>query len=329
MTTFHDLARVSYRIDCSDEAWIDEINRVALRLFRAPTVAWLVRFDVATPDALLFSSQAAHPELLKRAVTAHASLSPALLKRAYSFGPFARMNSEQLVMLEQLNAGGMRDFLEDCRQFRQEVVPDTFGMYGGSESRGCLICVLQPERAGPRRRWAGRMVAAHLAAGLRLRSAPAEEPDAIIDARGEIAERSRGLTEQAGAAIAKAMQDYRVAADRAGEGHGALEIWKALVAGRWSLVEQTDRRGRRTLLLRRNEVVPSPLADDASQRAVQVMALAARGHSNKFIAYELGLSPSTVAFELKRTMMRLGLGTRAELVRLGGAVLPHDVAASA
>jgi DNA-binding CsgD family transcriptional regulator len=47
-----------------------------------------------------------------------------------------------------------------------------------------------------------------------------------------------------------------------------------------------------------------------------VLALAARGRPHKLIAYELGLGEPTVRTYERRAMEKLGLASRAELVRL-------------
>jgi DNA-binding CsgD family transcriptional regulator len=52
-----------------------------------------------------------------------------------------------------------------------------------------------------------------------------------------------------------------------------------------------------------------------------VVSYAVLGHSLKYIAYELGLAISTVSGNLGTAMRKLGVASRAELVRLfaGGA----------
>jgi DNA-binding CsgD family transcriptional regulator len=62
----------------------------------------------------------------------------------------------------------------------------------------------------------------------------------------------------------------------------------------------------------------APEGRGLSRREREVMALAAQGHANKFIGYELGIAPSTVAMHLGRGMRKLGIGSRLELVVLLG-----------
>jgi hypothetical protein len=79
----------------------------------------------------------------------------------------------------------------------------------------------------------------------------------------------------------------------------AVEIWRGLVAGLWSLVDHIDTDGRRYLVAHRNDpTTPDPRA--LTERERQVVAYADLGQSNKLIAYQLGLSVSTVGVLLAR-----------------------------
>ncbi|MBI3202326.1 MAG: helix-turn-helix transcriptional regulator [Myxococcales bacterium] len=51
----------------------------------------------------------------------------------------------------------------------------------------------------------------------------------------------------------------------------------------------------------------------ASER--RVATLAAVGHSNKLIAYELGTTTAAVAMQLTRSARKLGVKSRVELIR--------------
>jgi DNA-binding CsgD family transcriptional regulator len=177
-------------------------------------------------------------------------------------------------------------------------------------------------------RWA--RVAAHVAAALRLRRALADNDalggEAVLDPNGHCAHaegpaRARSARE--------ALRDAVLGTERA-RGKlrrtgplAALRLWRALFAGRWSLVEQFDRDGRRFLIAHKNDPdVRDPRA--LSPRERQVAAFAALGHPQKLIAYELGLEPPTVAGHLRAAMAKLGARTRADLSRLlaGSRVAP-------
>jgi DNA-binding CsgD family transcriptional regulator len=179
-----------------------------------------------------------------------------------------------------------------------------------------------------RRLWA--LVAAHLAAARRLRAALAESvaspapEEAVLTPSGRL-EHAEGDAKAAGArqALRQAvlLQERARGKQRRTDPHEATEAWRALVTGRWSLVDRFESDGRRYLVARPNEVrVPDPRALTARERAVA--QLAALGKANKLIGYELGISPSTVANHLSVAARKLGARSRTELVALVGAIPP-------
>ena len=64
--------------------------------------------------------------------------------------------------------------------------------------------------------------------------------------------------------------------------------------------------------LRRQSRVHTP---SLGRRERHVAALTAMGHSNKAIAYELGVATSTVSAYLRDIARKLGAASRVELVR--------------
>lgn len=58
-----------------------------------------------------------------------------------------------------------------------------------------------------------------------------------------------------------------------------------------------------------------PLGDELSEREIEVVQLIAQGYSNKDVATQLGLSVKTVETYRTRACEKLGLSTRAALVR--------------
>jgi DNA-binding CsgD family transcriptional regulator len=174
-------------------------------------------------------------------------------------------------------------------------------------------------------------VAAHIAAGQRLqhrmfeaRHAPEPENDlgdAVLRPDGGV----EHAAENAKTPSARAsLRDAALAMDRARTSlrrknpDEALSMWRALVSGRWSLVDKFDSDGRRFLVAHRNDPRTRALAA-LSEREQQVTAYLALGHSNKRIAYELGLSESTVSEVSRRSLAKLGISSRADLARLYAA----------
>ena len=90
---------------------------------------------------------------------------------------------------------------------------------------------------------------------------------------------------------------------------------QALIDPSWSIVEHYEREGRHYLVVVEKASV-SPGLELLSPRELQVLAAAAIGQTNKVIAFELGLSDSTVRVHLARSGKKLRVNKRAELVAL-------------
>jgi DNA-binding NarL/FixJ family response regulator len=140
---------------------------------------------------------------------------------------------------------------------------------------------------------------------------------AILDSTGKL-HHARGVA----ASDPKLQQALRASVIRSEEARGrrrredpigALAAWESLVARRWTLVDHFDHDGRRYLLAVEN--VPSGSGFELlSPRERVVVEHAARGLDNKVIAYELGVSHSTVKVLISRAAKKLGARTRRELL---------------
>jgi len=189
----------------------------------------------------------------------------------------------------------------------------------GLDGKGVAFTAAQRELTTLSRRDRGRwaMCGAHFAAALRLRAQVdrTELIEAVLEADGRVAHaQGAGATREARASLeagGRAMDRARGSL-RHVDADAALRVWRGLVDGRWSLVEQIESDGRRYLIARRNEPwVSDPRALSVRER--HVAAYAARGYATKQIAYELGLARSTVAGHLMNVLRKLGLRSRAEL----------------
>jgi DNA-binding CsgD family transcriptional regulator len=176
---------------------------------------------------------------------------------------------------------------------------------------------------------------AHLCSALRLRRRAAEMPEeagglardveAVLDPSGRL-EHARGAAAGKSAreslsGIVRRMEHARGRL-RHTDPEEALAIWLALFDGRWSIVERTETDGRRFLLARRNPPgARDPIALTQGER--DVLACVARGHSNKYAGYLLGVAPSTVGTRLESARRKLGLSSRRQAIEmLAGAVQP-------
>jgi DNA-binding CsgD family transcriptional regulator len=192
----------------------------------------------------------------------------------------------------------------------------------GPDHSGCVLAAGTAGRVlHPRQIAAMSRVGAHVAAAFRLRRNRGQVPEAIFDGRGR-------LVHAEGAATGRRHRDLLASAVTAVERsrgplrrrdpEEAVALWRALVAGRWSLVERFEADGRRFLLARVNvPEVAAPLVLTPAER--RVAALLALGHPQKLVCYELGVSSSTVSTLAASALRKLGFASRAELIRLLGA----------
>jgi DNA-binding CsgD family transcriptional regulator len=136
----------------------------------------------------------------------------------------------------------------------------------------------------------------------------------VLDARGAVARRSLP-------SLVDAVRRSERARSRKASHEEKLALWRAMVEGRWSIVESEERDGRRFLLACRNE--PRTVAlRGLSARERAIAQCAALGHPYKYIAYELGVSVSLVAATLKDVTRKLGLRSRVDLIRTFGTTAP-------
>ncbi|HEX7666976.1 MAG TPA: helix-turn-helix transcriptional regulator [Polyangiaceae bacterium] len=160
--------------------------------------------------------------------------------------------------------------------------------------------------------------AAHLASAMRMRrNAVGSKPKAaaILAPGGAL------LDATAGAEVVDAREDLRRATVHFDEARTkkmrsdvelATRRWKPLVASRWALIDEFDTDGRRFVVAVENAPPTCAARRDLSLREHQVMTQAHLGHIDKVIAYELGLSVSTVRVLIHRATRKLGATTRRE-----------------
>ena len=196
------------------------------------------------------------------------------------------------------------------------VDPTGHGLYLGA-------WLPRPTRLVPRVRATWSRVAVHLVTAYRLRrrldAAQSQLPDgadAILTPSGRV-DHARGEAEtaEARASLREAVRGIETARGRLRrqDEHGAVDCWKGLVSTRWSLVDHFETDGKRYLLARRNdpEVVGVAALTDRERQAVGWAAL---GHGNKLIAYEMGVSASTIGVLLHRAARKLEATSRAAMI---------------
>ena len=173
-----------------------------------------------------------------------------------------------------------------------------------------------------RDRW--EHVGAHIRSALRLRlrlgSQGARSEDgatgdieAVLSHSGKVehvekaAEGARDALREAVIGIDRARRSLRRKPSR------ALASWPALVRARWTLVHEFEAGDDRFIIARANGAATKGPAT-LSARERQVVGLLAMGHSPKVIAYELGLSHSTIRVLITRARIKLGARSREDLI---------------
>ncbi len=320
------MTEAAYDLHVSDTDWFPRVMHAAVALIdHGLGVAGLVG---------TLSPESGDAEVEELHVATGPSDFPVRLMRAMGELPpeSVRLRSHSGIgVLSEVNAEEPR-FLEAWRR-HIDYAKDGIGVTGmDPNGHGVHIIAPVPETMtlsrAERVRW--QMLAAHLSSGLRLRGAVSKvrlEPeadsglpcgaDAVLDAN------SFGVTEAVNDAqlpeSLRGLRDAAVQIDRArgrlrrDDPDKALEIWWALLRGRWSMVEWFDTDDRRYMLA----VPNAPRVVDPrglTKRESQVVAYAALGDSHKLIAYRLGLSRTRVSNLLSSAMRKLNVKTQAQLV---------------
>lgn len=212
--------------------------------------------------------------------------------------------------------------------YRPLDVCDQILINGSNESGlGCALYVFSrtPISLEAQERGLFTRIATHLSTAYRLHRRLGEiPPNDGKDGAPAAVLRTDGRVEHAGSSasasearelLTMAVKAHEWARTRAGrrEPQRATGAWRPLVDSRWSLVDRYEHDGRRYVVVCENLPAPNTL-ETLSPRELQVVSLAARGRTNKVIAYELGLVDSTVRVLVARAAAKLAAGSRSELI---------------
>jgi DNA-binding NarL/FixJ family response regulator len=319
------VVEAAYRLEGSEEEWLDRIVAATKPLFADLAIAAVSFGPAATGELRIEAAAGSDQRILEAALLSGQESAYWLMHEMLRAARCTTVR--QCVAVERLEA-------DPAYQHMLRVgVRDALGIFGaGSDGRGACMAVFLPTitRWAPRclERW--NRVGSHLGAGLRMRRALAaisggaaraaavdDGAEAVLTASGAVAHVGSRDAEQRRSQLARAVlsMDRARGPLRRKDAGAALDAWKGLVAGRWSLIEHFDSDGKRFLVARRNDPdAPGPNA--LLRRERQVLAYRARGLSMKLIAYELGLSVGCVSRNLASGMAKLKLSCHAELVRL-------------
>lgn len=308
----------------SDGAWVDAVRRSLAALEVGEWSAYVVGDDTLEGFSGPFPFPTAQLAAAHRRVFVR-GCGRALVPAAYAPAPPVERARARWRRIARV-AGGDLGALEKRLGFG---VPEMWGLLCGDErGRGPFFARLGRTPLAPRTSRVLADVAAHLASLARLRKALGgrrETLEAICAPDGRLLHGNAAAVaaRTSLAAAVKAMERARGPLRRL-DPDEAVATWRAMVEGRWTLVERTDTDGKRLLLAHRND---RPRALGALGRIeVAVAGLAALGHSDKYIGYELGIARSTVSTHLARALEKLHLPDRRALVAAHG---PLTVAGTA
>jgi DNA-binding CsgD family transcriptional regulator len=321
-----DIVEAAYRVDADEASWLESLAASMRPTLDRGLGLWIVLYDASAERHARIRAiehTGPVPGFLPGLVTRLLHEAHADDDGRVEFGP-----APCALASEASGAGHAQELLSELRPLG---VADVLGVHGADpEGRGVFIGVNLPSpmRLGARQRELWSRVAAHAAAGWRLRTRlaaaeahtrePLGDTEALIEPDGTVVEKAPGAAEPA---ARRALREAAVALERSRgrlrreRPEAAVAGWRGLVAARWTLLDVFDRDGRRYLVARRNDPEPEGL-QSLTPRERQVVGYAALGHQNKLIAYELGLATSTVGVLLSRAFAKLGVKDRRALIAL-------------
>lgn len=295
-----DLAHAAYAPAASDAAWLAQLHAVADKLLDTGmgSIGYYVDAPAQRIDGIVGDEHLA------------ATVGP--MHQARGSAAFDLYYQPRAVSLRSENQ------TDHIKRFLGAKAGDIWGITC-VDARGRGIAMAAPQgtrRTLPLGTRAWTMAAVHIATGLRLRTSTAAEVDAVLATNGKLLHRGDGAigSEKALAAAVVRRAEVMKRASSVGS-EAALAAWRALTGGRWSIVEEVESDGKRYLVARRNLLDTGAGVMELTELERQVCAMAAAAHSQKLIAYELGLHPSAVARHLASGMRKLGIASVAVLAR--------------
>lgn len=316
------VVEAAYHLDGSDGQWLQGLTDAVGPHIDAGYGVYGATIDAADSGHMRVGPVACYrgdPAFVRAIHLTNASLSSTEVERTYR-NTSAINTATERVGVAKWNEAASRHGPPGIRDCAAVIAADARGV-------GCMVIAPLDyvHRYSRRVKRVWERVVAHVVAMQRLRgSLPnaeervRSEGEAVLSPAGEV-EHALGSARSASARAL--LQAAAIARERARgplrrqDPEEAVEMWRALVAGRWSIVDRFDRDGRRFLIAHENEPqAAEPLALTVRER--QVVTRVAMGHSNKLVAYELGLSVGSVSAYLNTAMRKLGLRSRVDLARL-------------
>jgi DNA-binding CsgD family transcriptional regulator len=303
------IIEAAYRLDQHESVWLRGLREAILPTVNTPMGAISVTYRLGSGRIVGRCVDVHGARGAKPVLDLIAAGRPAAFIRPW-LGTVVAFGSELSDHGETMRVGAELGF-----DFREG-----FGLHAGDPT-GAGVVIAVPLHPGKRAKefanhtlW--ERIAAHVASGFRAHRALASvtlEGEAVLDPGGRVLHAHGPAAEKAARVLLRsACQTVDHA--RTGKGRGdpdAIQRWTSLFGARWSLVDRFDRDGRRYVVAVRNMLADG--SQPLTAREAQVVGLVALGHTNKLIAYELGLAWSTVRVLVQRAARKLDVRTRAEL----------------
>lgn len=322
----------AHQLDGSPTRWLQELTNAVGPLLDEGYGAYGVTIDASGPHGMRVGKVVTYrgsPVFVRAIQLTNAALSKEDVKATY-LGTPAIVTATERVGVARWNALARPHSPSEIVDCAAVIAADARGV-------GCMINVpmARLHRYPPRVRRVWARVSAHVVAMQRLRRGLARlgarqraEGEAVLSSDGKVRHAEGPARSRSARALLRAPALDRERARsrlRRDSPEEAVELWRALVDGRWSIVDRFNRDGRRFLIAHENELeTASQLSLTTRER--QVVTCVAMGHSNKLVAYELGLSVGAVSSYLRLAMRKLGLSSRLDLARLlrsqAGATTP-------
>lgn len=321
------IVEAGYDLNVDDAAWVARITRAVSREIVGPlgTVGYRFERQRRVRYALTTVSVAGGDAAL--------AVSTARVVATLPFDDLARFYEHH----------GITTTHESCRaslppQVADDGIVDFCGVVIGDGTNGVAIGAPLPVVANltksARKRW--RAVSAHLSAVFRLRAAlsrrrgPSEDAlftpgGHLLHATGAVARsrKAQRLLQEAAVAMEKARGPLR----RRDPG-AALDLWRELIAGRWTIVDRLESCGRRLLVAHENLPEATQLRELSPPQHTIVRKLL-QGRTATSIASELGTTPSTVSQHIRDVLRKLRLRSVSELATVGACLKRCQVASFA
>jgi DNA-binding CsgD family transcriptional regulator len=302
----------AYRLDESESAWLGGLLDASKSCFEAGLGTLAFFYDARRYPMRLWGAQArdASTSVTQGAAATVAGLTDEYLDRV-ARRLYAGTGSEvpgfgaQPVVKRVMHPHGVFDTLNI-----NAYDPSGIGVWVGAP-------LPRVTRLSEHRRDVLTRIGVHMASGLGLRARLAKSRVAAVltpagrvehaegDAKMEVA---REALREATIAVEGARGKLRREAP-----DDAVRMWRARVSARWTLVDRFESDGKRFVVARTN-ALPLESSDRLTAREQQVLALLAQGHSNKLVAYELGIAASTVRVLAARATEKLGADSTSDAI---------------